>query len=94
MHSFVTAVAKAGGWVLIWLQLPLLVLAIAVLAGVVIALLRAKPEDVPWVFGTLTGSLAHWPEWYRRRGNTTAGTPSSTTETEDAMDAEDYEEMP
>lgn len=66
MSAFISGAAQSGGWVIVWLQLPLLLIAAAVLVGSVIALVRAKPEDIPSVFGMLTTGFGRWPEWFRR----------------------------
>ncbi|WP_194835940.1 hypothetical protein [Nocardia sp. XZ_19_369] len=66
MSAFIGAAAQFGGWVIVWLQLPLLVIAAAILVGSVIALIRARPEDIPSVFGMLTTGFGRWPEWFRR----------------------------
>lgn len=44
------AFAAAGGWTVFWAQLPMLVLALAVIIVATTALRRARPEDVPRVF--------------------------------------------
>jgi hypothetical protein len=67
LSAIVSAAARSGGWAIIWLQLPLLVLALAVLAAVVIALLRARQEDIPTLLGMITAGFGHWPEWFRAR---------------------------
>ncbi|WP_040838206.1 hypothetical protein [Nocardia brevicatena] len=40
----------ATGWTVFWVQLPVLVLAVAVIIVATTALRRARPEDVPRVF--------------------------------------------
>jgi hypothetical protein len=44
-----TAVSDSG-WVMFWVQLPVLVLALAVIIVAITALRRARPQDVPRVF--------------------------------------------
>ncbi|MEU1210637.1 hypothetical protein [Nocardia sp. NPDC005825] len=67
MSAIVSVATQSGGWAIVWLQLPLLVLALAVLSAVVIALLRAKQEDIPKLLGMITAGLGRWPEWFRPR---------------------------
>jgi hypothetical protein len=48
--SAFSAVVLDSGWVMFWGQLPLLVLALAVIVVATTALRRARPQDVPRVF--------------------------------------------
>lgn len=58
-----------GSALVFWLQLPLLVLTVAVGLAVVIALIRARKEDIPYVLGCLIAAFGQWPQWIPRRGN-------------------------
>lgn len=69
MSAVVSSVAQSGGWAIVWLQLPLLVLALTVLVAVIIALLRARQEDIPGLLGMITAGFGHWPEWFRARNH-------------------------
>ncbi|MFD7844855.1 hypothetical protein ACFV4K_18205 [Nocardia sp. NPDC059764] len=62
-----SALAEGGSWLVFWLQLPVLVLAFAVLVAFALALFRARPEDVPQVFSTATTLFDRWPHWLPRR---------------------------
>ncbi|WP_327142759.1 hypothetical protein [Nocardia sp. NBC_01327] len=67
MSGVWSALAEGGSWLVFWLQLPLLVLAIAVLVAFALALFRARPEDVPQVFCTATTLFDRWPHWLPHR---------------------------
>ncbi|MFE3758857.1 hypothetical protein ACFXO9_31525 [Nocardia tengchongensis] len=56
----VSGIVSGGGWAVFWIQLPVLVLAVAVIVAATVALLRARPEDVPKVFSAFaTGFGRH-----------------------------------
>lgn len=46
-----------GSWMVFWIQLPLLVLALAVVVAATIALRRARPEDIPKVFESFASAF-------------------------------------
>ncbi|WP_069161350.1 hypothetical protein [Nocardia altamirensis] len=46
----ISAAVAGTGWTVFWVQLPVLVLAVAVIIVATTALRRARPEDVPRVF--------------------------------------------
>lgn len=48
--STVSAAVMSSGWVVFWVQLPVLVLALAVIIVATTALRRARPQDVPRIF--------------------------------------------
>lgn len=43
-------IVLGSGWAMFWIQLPALVVAVAVIVIATVALVRARPEDVPKVF--------------------------------------------
>ncbi|MEV6225116.1 M91 family zinc metallopeptidase [Nocardia fluminea] len=51
------ATAVAGGWFIFWMRLPRLVTAAAVAVAVVVALIRARREDIPTVVAALRSSV-------------------------------------
>ncbi|WP_433734873.1 hypothetical protein ACQP0C_41870 (plasmid) [Nocardia sp. CA-129566] len=46
----ISAALASGGWTVFWVQLPVLVLAVAVIIVATTALWRASPEDIPRIF--------------------------------------------
>lgn len=54
-------------WSAFWLALPFVVLCLVLAVVTVVALLRARPEDVPRVFSTFGSSLAQLARWLPRQ---------------------------
>ncbi|MGW6123101.1 hypothetical protein ACWFRF_28950 [Nocardia sp. NPDC055165] len=52
------SITTAGGWILFWMQFPLIVLAAAVPLIGLVAIWRARPEDIPAVFAAFTAAFA------------------------------------
>lgn len=48
-----------GGWLIFWIQLPMLVLGLAVIITATIALLRARREDIPEIFAAFAAAFGH-----------------------------------
>lgn len=48
-------------WVVLWMELPALALVAAVIVVAVIALRRARPEDVPKVFAAFAAAFGRRP---------------------------------
>lgn len=67
-----TSVVGGSIWTVFWMQLPALVLGLAVIVAATIALRRARPEDVPRVFEAFTAAFGRRPRHRsdRRRSNT------------------------
>lgn len=63
-------------WTVFWIQLPVLVLAVAVIIVATTALRRARPEDVPRVFEAFAAAFGRHRRARRntRRSNTTKET--------------------
>ncbi|WP_280357497.1 hypothetical protein [Nocardia otitidiscaviarum] len=64
-------------WTVFWIQLPVLVLAVAVIIVATTALRRARPEDVPRVFEAFAAAFGRRYRRARRntrRSNTTKET--------------------
>jgi hypothetical protein len=53
--------ALTSGWAVFWVQLPVLVLAVAVIIVATTALRRARPEDVPRVFEAFAVAFGRRP---------------------------------
>ncbi|WP_458686386.1 hypothetical protein [Nocardia tengchongensis] len=60
-------VSASSVWAVFWFQLPVLVLAIAVIVIGLAAIRRAHPEDVPRVFEAFTAFLSRRPAAVSRR---------------------------
>lgn len=73
-----SAVLAGSVWTVFWVQLPLLVLAVAVIIVATTALRRARPEDVPRVFEAFATAFGRRHRVQRRearRQNTIEETP-------------------
>lgn len=62
-----TLAAASNGWTVFWVQLPVLVLAVAVIIVATTALRRARPEDVPRVFEAFATAFGRRAKGTRRR---------------------------
>lgn len=90
MHDLGSLMA-AGGWLAFWIQLPVTLLAIAVIVEGHIAIRRARPKDIPTVFAGLVAVLTVFarrrpfpPTSLAAREDRTSSAPSrSTTPAED-----------
>ncbi|MET8423672.1 hypothetical protein [Nocardia sp. NPDC004860] len=60
-------VSASSVWAVFWFQLPVLVLAIAVIVVGLAAIRRAHPDDVPRVFEAFTAFLSRRPAPTSRR---------------------------
>lgn len=56
-----TAVSN-NGWMVFWIQLPVLVLALSVIIVAITALRRARPQDVPRVFEAFASAFGRRSE--------------------------------
>ncbi|MFE3989964.1 hypothetical protein ACFXPR_36280 [Nocardia tengchongensis] len=74
VDSASTALADSA-WTVFWFQLPVLVLAVAVIIVATLALWRARPEDVPKVFEAFTTAFGR-----QRRGQRQARRQAKTEE--------------
>lgn len=75
-------VSAAGAWTVFWVQLPVLVLAIAVIVLGIAAIRRAHPEDVPRVFEAFTAILARRSARPRRLPRRASAAPADPTHQE------------
>jgi hypothetical protein len=55
------SVSSSSIWTVFWVQLPVLVLALAVVIAATTALWRARPEDVPKVFEAFAAAFGRRP---------------------------------
>ncbi|MCP9625225.1 hypothetical protein NMK54_34330 [Nocardia otitidiscaviarum] len=69
MSTAVASPALVNVWAVFWMQLPVLVLVVAVIIVATTALRRARPEDIPKVFEAFAAGFG-------RRGDDTAAFPS------------------
>lgn len=58
----ISTMTTDSGWAVFWAQLPVLVLAIAVIIVATTALRRARPEDVPRVFEAFAAAFGRRPK--------------------------------
>ncbi|WP_280222072.1 hypothetical protein [Nocardia neocaledoniensis] len=58
MAEFSSAVGAHSGWIVFWMQLPLLVVAVAIVLVTTIAVCRAKAEDVPKVLTVFANAFS------------------------------------
>lgn len=70
--------AIAGEWAVFWIQLPVLVLAVAVIIVATTALRRARPEDVPRVFEAFAAAFGRRPSSKRRARREIEGQQNSS----------------
>jgi hypothetical protein len=66
----VSATIANSGWTVFWVQLPLLVLAVAVIIVATTALRRARQEDVPRVFEAFAAAFGRRTDRPNRRRQT------------------------
>ncbi|MGF0320886.1 hypothetical protein [Nocardia fluminea] len=82
MAEFSSAVATHSGWIVFWVQLPLLVVAVAIVLVATIAVCRAKTEDVPKMLSDFANAFSTHA---RRRGPAVAEPKPTTAVGEDTV---------
>ncbi|MFI6225357.1 hypothetical protein ACIBEH_32760 [Nocardia salmonicida] len=87
----VGSVAAATGWAAFCLQLPAIVLVIAVVVVGLAAILKARPEDIPAIFASFAAAVSRHParrelpgSGRRRRGQLVRDTTTAESEKENA----------
>ncbi|MEA3532965.1 hypothetical protein U8260_32435 [Nocardia sp. CDC192] len=63
----IAAAVEGSGWTVFWMQLPVLLLAVAIIIVATTALRRARPEDVPKVFEAFAAAFGRSTGRTRRR---------------------------
>ncbi|MFE3195905.1 hypothetical protein ACFXHA_43385 [Nocardia sp. NPDC059240] len=81
MPTVIASPAMVNVWTVFWMQLPVLVLVVAVIIVATTALRRARPEDIPKVFEAFATGFGRRPESHSPEQCPPA-TPANSTDEE------------